>query len=104
MEGDGTQCIHSMAQSEGKTEVGREDEDIFVFYNLKVDPPAKFFSRLGDEAMVTTDQAQAIQYFIYSMWPVVSRIYSNPNRFYRFIGAFLLIRSRYKSAEIYAGT
>lgn len=48
------------------------NQDIFCFYNLKVDLPKSFFFKLGDESIVADYQQEAVKYAIISMWPMVS--------------------------------
>jgi hypothetical protein len=47
------------------------NQDIFCFYNLKVDLPKSFFEKLGDEAIVAEYQQEAVKYAVINMWPMV---------------------------------
>ena len=47
-------------------------EDIFRFYNLNVELPKTFFTKLGDSKIVTSDAISLAKLFIQSEWPVLA--------------------------------
>lgn len=45
------------------------DEEIFCFYNLKVDLPSSFLKKLGDDKLVERHHVEAIKDYILKTYP-----------------------------------
>jgi hypothetical protein len=51
--------------------VDGQAQDIFSFYQLKIDVPPCLYKTLGDFTAVRKDQSEALHKFIFANWPVL---------------------------------